>query len=276
MAGLNLDPSSLRDWLAAVGLLRLVSETTSAGQLQWCLHHGRYRLFVQSVPDNFAERCAGWVESHRAAWTFAGKANVTFDADFWREQAQASAGLEAALWCAVASDAVWHRSSEKLQASVLEYGHGGGHQDWLASMRAFLSGAVTVDHFARVLRGARDERMPGPICRWDPACERNHAYRAKAPTKDAMTQDQTLNALATIGFASCPSAPSQSGLVTPLVTSGNVLRWPIWTDALRLADLEAALCCGWRWPTMEARRWLSGKLYCFSRGELREPQASAA
>jgi hypothetical protein len=31
---------------------------------------------------------------------------------------------------------------------------------------------------------------------------------------------------------------------------------------------------GWRWPTMEARRWLSGKFYCFSRGELREPKVT--
>jgi hypothetical protein len=60
----------------------------------------------------------------------------------------------------------------------------------------------------------------------------------------------------------------------PLVGPQGRLGWPIWTAPLRLADLEAALCCGWSWPTMEARRWLSGKFYCFSRGELREPEVS--
>ena len=142
-------------------------------------------------------------------------------------------------------------------------------------MREFLSGAVTDNHIARILSGNRDENMGGRICRWDPACERSHAYRAKAPTKDAMSQDQTINALAAIGFASCPSAPTARGLATPLVYGRSTIRWPLWTDKIRLADLEAAICCGWVWPTMELRRWLSGKLFCFSRGELREPKVSA-
>jgi hypothetical protein len=116
--------------------------------------------------------------------------------------------------------------------------------------------------------------MDGPICRWDPACERDHALRAKAPTKDPMSQDQTINALAAMGLASCSTAPGEGRLVAPLVGARGRLSWPIWTTPVRLADLEAAICCGWTWPTMEGRRWFSGKLYCFSRGELREPEAS--
>jgi hypothetical protein len=192
----------------------------------------------------------------------------------WREQALAATGIETELWCAVASDAVWHNDGKKLKASGLEYAHGGGHQHWLASLREFVTGsAASEEQFARVLSNHRDENMPGRICRWDPSCERDHALRAKAPSKDPMSQDQTINTLAAIGFASCPSAPGEHRLFTPLVGARGHIAWPIWTDPLRLADLEAALCCGWTWPTMEARRWLSGKLYCFSRGELREPEA---
>jgi len=275
---LNLDPSSLRDWLAAVGLLRVISETTDTGHLVWRMDVGRYRLVVDSVPDDLAERCAAWVTANRNAWHFAGRQNVDFDDEFWREKAlAATTRIEVTLWCSLASDAVWHRDGKKLKASGLEYAHGGGHQHWLASVRDFLAeSAVTADQFARILANERDETMDGRICRWDPACERDHALRAKAPTKDPMSQDQTINALAAIGLASCPSAPGERGLVTPLVGARGNLAWPIWTAPLRLADLEAALCCGWAWPTMEARRWLSGKLYCFSRGELREPQASAS
>ena len=276
MPELDFDPSSLRDWMAAAGLLRLVSEATDEGKLQWRLVHNRYRLYADSVPDDLATRCELWVDEHRGAWGFAGKDNVNFDASFWREHARLASDIEATLWCAVASDAVLHRSRDKVQASGLEYAHGGGHQDWLASMREFLSEAVTANDFARILKGERDETMEGSICRWDPACARSHAYRSTAPTNDAMTQDQTVNALAAIGFASCPTAPTEHGLLTPLISERNVVRWPIWTELIRIADLEAALCCGWHWPTMEARRWLSGKLYCFSRGEFREPQMSAA
>jgi hypothetical protein len=274
MQVLDLDPSSLREWLAAVGLLRLVSETTDSGRLVWQVGAGRYRLVVDGVPDDLPQRCATWVAANRKAWQFADRQNVDFDGPFWREQALAATGIEAALWCALASDAIWHRDGKKLKASDLEYARGGGHQHWLSSIRDFFAERyVTADQFARVLANRRDETMEGRICRWDPACERDHALRAKDPAKDKMLQDQTINALAAIGLASCPSAPGARGLVTPLVRESGHLVWPIWTAALRLADLEAALCCGvWHWPTMEARRWFPGKLYCFSRGELREPQ----
>ena len=46
MRVLDLDPASLREWLAAVGLLRLVTETTDTGRLAWRLDAGRYRLVV--------------------------------------------------------------------------------------------------------------------------------------------------------------------------------------------------------------------------------------
>ena len=271
---LDLDPSSLRDWLAAVGLLRLVSETSEKGCLCWRLDNGRYRLVIEALAEDAAEVWSGWIAGQRQAWRFAGKQNVDFDAAYWREQVGVSEGLETALWCALASDGVWHRDGKKLKASGLEYAHGGGHQHWLASLRDFLAGdATTSAQLARVIANDLEKPMDGPICRWDPACERDHALRAKAPSKDPMMQDQTINALAAIGLASCPSAPGSRGLITPLVRERGRIVWPLWTDRLRIADLEAALCCGWTWPTMQSRRWLSGKLYCFSRGELREPEA---
>ena len=272
----DLDPANLRDWMAAVGLLRLVSETTPHGRLVWRGMHGRYRLETQDVPPDLAERGAAWVRENRTSWRFADRADVDFDGDLWRTHAQPAESLAASLWCAIASDGVLHRSGTKLQASGLEYGHGGGHQHWLASLRSFLDGdAVTAEHIARVLAGRRDDAMKGEICRWDHACERDHAYRAKAPTKDKMTQDQTVNALAAIGLASCPAAPTSRGLVTPLVERDaegrGIIAWPVWSEPLRIADLDAALCCGWTWPTMRGRRWLSNKLYCFARGERCEP-----
>ena len=267
---LDFDPANLRDWMAAVGLLRLVSETTPKGRLSWQHLHGRYRLELHDTPADLAHRCADWIAARQEAWRFADYKNVTFNATEWRTHAHAADGIEAALWCAVASDAVGHRSKPKLQASGLEYGHGGGRQNWLTSLHSFTSRAVTAVDFARILGGSRNEQMKGEICRWDHACERNHAYRAKAPTDDKMNQDQTINALAAVGFASCPSAPTRHGLATPLVDRDG-LSWPVWLAPLHIADLEAALCCGWRWPTMRSRRWYSGQLICFSRGELCEP-----
>lgn len=271
---LELDPANLRDWLAAVGLLRLISETAEDGALYWRLNNGRYRLVLETVSDNAVEAWSAWIAKHRGAWHFAGRQNVDFDGTYWRNQALTAQGIELALWCAIASDAVWHRNGKKLKASGLEYAHGGGHQHWLTSLGGFLGErSVAIAQLKRIISGAKEESMEGPICRWDPACERDHALRGKAPSKDPMTQDQTLNALSAIGLTSCPSAPGSRGLLTPLVRERGRIVWPLWTDRLRIADLEAALCCGWTWPTMQSRRWLSGKLYCFSRGELREPEA---
>ena len=151
------------------------------------------------------------------------------------------------------------------------FGSEKGGKNWLPRMRRFLNGAVTTDHFERLLRGERNEGMAKDICRWDPACYREHAYRARAPTADKMRQDQTINALAAIALASCPSAPKRGQLVTPLCVQKNEFAWPVWTDPLRLADLEASLCCGWTWPTITARWWIDYSFYIVP-GSLREPE----
>ena len=110
--------------MAAVGLMHIVSETTAEGRLVWRLDRGRYRLAAIEVPSDLADLCASWVEQNHDKWRFAGRANVDFDAAVWRELALAASGLETSLWCAVASDAVWHRDGKKLKAAGLEYAHG--------------------------------------------------------------------------------------------------------------------------------------------------------
>ncbi len=272
---LDFDASSLRDWMAGVGLLRIVSET-SDGRMQWRLDRGRYRLAVLDAPEDLTERCATWIVENRSAWYLAGAKHDEFDAAFWREHAAAATGLEAALWCAFMSDAVMRQDGKRPQATALKFGFGGetSGKNWLPRMQKFLSGAVTPDHFQRLVRGERNEAMAQDICRWDPACYREHAYCAKAPTVDKMRQDQTINALTTIGLASCPSAPRRDQLATPLVVSKREFAWPVWTDAIRIADLEAALCCGWVWPTTKARWWIDQVFYV-ARGELREPEVSS-
>lgn len=271
---LDFDPTNFRDWMAGVGLLRILSETTDA-QMVWRFD-GRYRLHIEDAPNDLAARCSAWVTDNRHAWAFDGAKNVNFDAQYWRNHAGASNGIESALWCALGSDGVMHKSGKHIQASKLEYGHGGGHQHWLGSMRVFMAGRVSEPDFARILGGERDERMTlkvKAVCRWDAASDRAHAYRDRNPAGQSQTQDQTINALAAIGMASCPSAPGRSGLRTPLVTKDGI-QWPVWTVPLRIADLEAALCCGWSWPSVMGRRWIQGQLYCFGAGELREPEMS--
>ena len=44
------------------------------------------------------------------------------------------------MWCAIASDGVTLKSSDKVRPSKLEYAHGISKQHWLASMRNILNG----------------------------------------------------------------------------------------------------------------------------------------
>ena len=65
MHELDFDGASLRDWLAGVGLLRLVTETTPSGTMVWRKERGRHRLYVEKVPDDFANLCVAWVAKNR-------------------------------------------------------------------------------------------------------------------------------------------------------------------------------------------------------------------
>lgn len=278
---LDLDPISLRDWMAGVGLLRIVSET-SAGRMVWRADGGRYVLHIEDAPEDLAARCAAWIAERKDAWEFGGLRNVNFGPDVWRDHAKAAEGVEVALWCAIGSDGVIRAKGQRkgsLQPSAVEYGNGASHQHWLASMRSFVGGAVSKADFERILSGGRDEEQGTTTCRWDPACaNQEHVYLDVDPSKSGQSQrqDQTVNALASIGLAACPSAPGRNGLRTPLVVDRATLAWPVWTDPLRIADLEAALCCGSSWPTVTGRRWANDNgLTFFDRGELREPEASA-
>ena len=160
---LDLDASNLRDWFAGVGILRLLSEVSDAGRTRWDLSTGASRYQIIDPPLDFSERAARWMDERRSAWQFAGLQNVNFGPDVWREHALPATGIEVSLWCALGSDAVLHRDRKKIQASVLEYGHGGGWQHWLASMSSNIA-VFDVRDLERVLDGKRDDGMACEIC----------------------------------------------------------------------------------------------------------------
>jgi hypothetical protein len=134
----------------------------------------------------------GWTSDHANAWAFGGHKNVSFPPEEWRKHAGGARGIKAALWCALGSDDVIHQDGKQIQASRLEYGHGGGHQHWLASMHAFVGGSVAEANFARILAGERDENMRAEvqaICRWDAAC--NNRTLFVIVTRTVILRDRT-------------------------------------------------------------------------------------
>lgn len=308
----NLDPLNFRDFLAAVGLTRLVTDLTP-GSTAWRLKSGELAFEIHGVHvDDFAQTIVGWMKTNCQAFDNTGLQNVSdVDPAKWRALADVDNELQSSYWAAVGSDGVPHSKAGKadwsrLAASPLEFAHGGGQTHWLENMALFLGlggeasqgSELSELDFLRVLqgrasasRGSLDpEQESNPpsnmrrrvwkTCRWDAAMERDHATEAIEPAKNRLTQDQTVNALATIGFTSFASGPEKNTLSTPLVVNlrtsgGTALIWPLWTTSLRLPALEAALAIGrraWRrWPTVQGRRYYAGKLPVFPRGVLEMP-----
>ena len=294
----GFDADDLMSWIAALGALRGLSEVTDdQARLRWRHEAGAWRLVAQvpDDPDHLAAEVWAWLCRHADAWAWGGFDNVVMELAIWASHANAADGLAVELWAALGSDACRHRKG-KILASRLEYAQGGGHQDWLASLR----GAVQklTDHRAgaeevgRVLWSPWRRQDLHLVCRWDWRCERDHALMAVDPAKGMkVQQDNAATALAALGLASLPTAPGQHGLRGALaaVDDGATVRWPIWTVPMGTGDVEAlvgsqallgpqdqvaqrTLAALGVEAVMTARRWYAGKLVVFGRG--REARAN--
>lgn len=93
------------------------------------------------------------------------------------------------------------------------------------------------------------KRLDRPVgLRWDPDEAKRHAYRWRAPTKDAPTTQHGANRLAIIGIASLTCAPVVIGRRARLSVLGGAgsgdqfsFAWPIWTKPASLATIRALL-----------------------------------
>jgi hypothetical protein len=92
-------------------------------------------------------------------------------------------------------------------------------------------------------------RLDRPVgLRWDPDEAKRHAYRWRAPTKDAPTTQHGANRLAIIGIAALTSAPVVCGTRVQLSVLGGMgvgdrfsFAWPIWKAPASLVAIRALL-----------------------------------
>jgi hypothetical protein len=291
MPGFEAD--CLMDWIAALGALRVLTEVAGEKDVRtvWKPAGGSWRLSadINGDPITLAAEVTAWIAKQAEAWDWASFDNVTMLPEEWAAHAAKADGLAAELWAAIGSDGCLHRSGQKIAASRLEYAQGGGHQDWLQSLRGAVQkvkdGAISADDMARVLWGRQRRADPKLICRWDWRCERDHALMASDPAKANMRQDHAMTVLAAIGLASLPTAPRHDGLSTALAATHDrdMICWPIWNRPLGLADVEALVVSQalLDQPTdvsrrllasygvgavITAKRWYAGKLVVFGRG----------
>lgn len=289
----GFEPDDLLGWIAAVGALRILGELTDGkARTLWRRHGGSWRLAALAAgePEAVAQAAHAWIARAAPAWDWGGFDDVSFEPRDWAKAASGSEGLAAELWAAIGSDGSVRRDG-RIQASRLEYAQGGGHQHWLASLRGAVrrvaSGAITASDLGRALWGAWRRQDLQLVCRWDWRCERDHALMAADPTSREMLmrQDHAATALAAVGLASLPTAPTARGLAGALASQrdGETILWPIWGVPMAIADIEALACSRallrFDGPAamgelaargvgavMAGRRWYAGKLIVFGRG----------
>jgi hypothetical protein len=130
-----------------------------------------------------------------------------------------------------------------------------GQQSFLGGMREVLARVRSDAH------SAFEEALAGPWCYrtqahslgWDPATERLHALRHRAPTSE---KPVCVGAAVVLAFLALPLFPSvaNGGRVATTgfsrVGREQYFTWPVWTDAIGLDELRSLLHIG-------AEQWIS-------------------
>jgi hypothetical protein len=187
-------------------------------------------------------------------------ANIDCTADDYRELAVSL--TESAAWnardsadllAAFTNDACLHESPNKqkegkISPSPFAFISGGGHQDFLDSVRQLLDNVSD----ARI-EAALFERWSyadeGLSMRWDPVEDRRHALMDRDPTA-AGNKPRTVwmaNLLAYRALALFASAPRAHGLATTgwsRQSDGDAFSWPLWTHPIGPDSIRSLLLLG--------------------------------
>jgi len=249
----GLDGSNLLAFMASLGTLRLLElgRPASKPRLRW-EHRGVWTPILETdlSQAELVDALAGAARAMAAEPALAIGDNIKLTAEEFRELRERFAAeptrVESLRWLAAfASDGCVDRNAKDGQLEDTEFRtmQGAGHQHFLKSMRANLATA-TADDFESDLFGAWRYARTGAPLRWDPADDRQHAYRWLDPSGDK--SGAVVGALAAAGVALplFPAAPSRRGLRTTGFTDargGPVLTWPVWIPPLSLRGIASLI-----------------------------------
>jgi hypothetical protein len=271
----GLEPDNLLAFLALLGLLRALETSRPEWfpRAAWDLDQPPPRpILTLAEPVSrglICEAAAGGVATLVAAIDFASatdlKLNVSQARSLCRVASEGSAAggrYFAELCAALISDAATDPEQTKVEPTPLAYSSVATSnflKNFLALSKGELpekSGRDRDPSYPKTAAGcvaqalfAPWRRLDRPVgLRWDPDEARRHAYRWRAPTKDAPTTQHGANRLAIIGIATLTCAPVVSGTRAQLSVIGGEeggdrfkFAWPIWTIPASLASIRALL-----------------------------------
>lgn len=239
-----LDGSNLLAFMAAVGSMRLLEFECPECQprLRW-EHRGMWTPLLETTlpQDEVVQTLESAAHRMAAQPALAIGDNIKLTAEEFRDHRDrfdADADrLENLRWLAAfASDACQDRNSKEghLEDTGFRTMQGAGHQHFLKSVRTNLASATSDDFASDLFHTWRYDRAGAPL-RWDPADDRQHAYRWRDPSSDK--SGAVVGALACAGAALSlfVTTPARHGLRTTGFTAargGPLLTWPIWITPL--------------------------------------------
>jgi hypothetical protein len=248
-----LDGSNLLAFMSALGVVRIlaVDQPSLQPTLRWEFRSA-WRPIIECGCDRAAllgiltialQRSAGLPELRFAD-------NIKQTPEQFRALARCAAAsserLERLAWLAsFASDACVDRHSAEgmLADTAFRTMQGAGHQHFLKSIRENFAAVRAEDLEADLFGVWKYDRKGSPL-RWDPADDRQHAYRWRDPSSDKPGAVVGALALAGAALPMFPTSPRQGGLLTlgfQGSREGPLFTWPVWSPALRARSLQSLL-----------------------------------
>ena len=254
----GLDGSNLLGFLAAVGVLRVATETNPQWdwRVRWDTREGQWSPVLLAdttlTAGGLIDQLMPALDKRKGDHAFAFANDLTISCKEFRGVAQSafdSAGLAdrhfADFITAFGCDSVPISAKDsRIQDTALRTMSGAGHQHFIGSMRELVE-KTSPDHLRATLFEAWQYSDPKPSLRWDPADDRRYALRWKEPSGDPVRTMRGANRLAVEALPLFPTAPGEGNLQTTGFTQrrgeGVIFTWPIWGVPLNIDTVRSLL-----------------------------------
>jgi hypothetical protein len=255
----GLDGSNPLAFLAALGVLRLITSYSSAGnvRLAWSPElHPIIQLDAASSSIADLVLCGLRDAIAEGVASLGDIIGVPVDQyrDFCTDKSmdiQQRSGVARLMFAAAfASDAVVDSSKGTVTPSALSFSNKQGGKLLLKDFRTLVAHASSERIHAALFDHWCYSDSGLPTFRWDPLDMRTGAHMATSPTDTETTSVMAANAIAFMGLSYLPTAPAEGSLSTTAIhrLDGEWhLTWPLWRTPL-VSDVVASLMQRSEWP----------------------------
>jgi len=240
----GLDGSNPLAWMAALGVLEVLSDRGAPARLRW-QNVGTWVPVVTDCEGNLDDLLR-WIDEDRAscvsdpaiALTYEGKQDLKPAPPVFRDYLQnlvadsAPAHRRSVDWAASFGSEVVVDNNGNTKPTALHFA--AGQQQFLKMVNDLVQG-VTADDLREALVGPWCYARPLPVMGWDATAARDYALRASNPSNDKKLGVPGVDWLAARALTCLPVAPSGARLKTTGCVGGwktGSFRWPIWTVPL--------------------------------------------